>query len=188
MTGEKTIQTDGIQTACENKQAIKEKAPSPLKSMKNRAGKYLTFTLNSEEYGMEITRIREIIGMMTITRIPQTDAFVKGVINLRGKVIPVIDLRLKFEMDAIDYTERTCIIVAEIEGKSKTVTIGVVVDGVSEVNNIKENEVEDPPAFGSALSTEYILGMAKKEDGVKILLDINKMMSLEELAAIKQAA
>lgn len=154
----------------------------------NRAGKYLTFTLAGEEYGIEITRIREIIGMMAITHVPQTDAFVKGVINLRGKVIPVIDLRLKFEMEAMDYTDRTCIIVVEIGGASRTLTMGLVVDSVSEVNNIKEDEIEDAPRFGTQLSTDYILGMAKKEDGVKILLDIDKVLSVEELASVQKAA
>jgi purine-binding chemotaxis protein CheW len=153
-----------------------------------RAGKYLTFELGNEEYGIQITRIKEIIGMMSITSVPQTEAFVKGVINLRGKVIPVIDLRQRFEMETIKYTDRTCIVVVEIDGPSGTVLIGLVVDAVSEVNNIKGDEIEDPPTFGAKLSTKFIRGMAKKEDGVKILLDIDRVLSVNELAVLEDAA
>ena len=123
----------------------------------------------NEEYGIGILQIREIIGMMPITSVPQTPAFVKGVINLRGKVIPVMDLRLRFNMDSIDYNERTCIIVVEILGQSATVQVGIVVDSVSEVLNIKQDEIEDTPTFGTSLNTDFILGMAKMEGGVKIL-------------------
>lgn len=153
----------------------------------DRSGKYLTFDLGAEEYGIPIIKVREINGMMAITKVPQTDEYVKGVINLRGRVIPVIDLRLKFGMEVIDYTERTCIIVVEVQGDKGTISIGLVVDAVSEVNNIKADEIEDPPTFGTSLSTEYILGMAKKEDGVKILLDINKVLATHELARVCDA-
>jgi len=108
-----------------------------LSTLIEREGKYLTFTLASEDYGIGILKIKEIIGMMPITSVPQTPSFVKGVVNLRGKVIPVVDLRLKFGMPAIDYTERTCIIVVEISGQSGAIKIGIVVDAVSEVLNIK---------------------------------------------------
>lgn len=150
-----------------------------------RESKYLTFSLAEEEYGIGILKIKEIIGMMPITTVPQTPEFVKGVINLRGKVIPVIDLRLRFGMDAIDYTERTCIIVVEIMGQNSTVQIGIVVDTVSEVLNVKNEEIEDTPAFGTKLDTEYILGMAKVEGGVKILLDIDRVLNTGEIAAIE---
>ena len=156
------------------------------KSVKD--GKYLTFTLGNEEYGIGILVIKEIIGMMPITTIPQTPEFVKGVINLRGKVIPVVDLRLKFGMASIDYTERTCIIVVEITRHSGTVLMGIVVDAVSEVLNIKSQEIEDTPSFGARLSTDYILGMAKIEGAVKILLDINRVLNDEEVALLEQAA
>ena len=157
-------------------------------AMAHREGKYLTFTLDKEEYGIGILKIKEIIGMMPITTVPQTPDFVKGVINLRGKVIPVMDLRLRFGMEAIDYTERTCIIVVEIEGSSGTVMIGIVVDAVSEVLNIKGDDIEDTPTFGTKLNTDYILGMAKMEGGVKILLDIDRVLSGEEIAALENAA
>jgi len=158
------------------------------KDMSDREGKYLTFTLANEEYGIGILKIREIIGMMPITTVPRTPEFVKGVINLRGKVIPVIDLRLRFGMGAIDYNDRTCIIVVEIEGGQDAIQIGTVVDSVSEVLNIKGEEIEDTPTFGTKLDTDYILGMAKMEGGVKILLDIDRVLSSEEISLLEKAA
>jgi len=148
-----------------------------VKGMLDREGKYLTFTLDKEEYGIGILKIKEIIGMMPITTVPQTPVFIKGVINLRGKVIPVIDLRLKFGMNAFNYTERTCIVVVEMTGESETILVGIVVDSVSEVLNISGKDIEDTPTFGVKLDTNYILGMAKMEGGVKILLDINKVLN-----------
>jgi len=159
-----------------------------VKSMGVREGKYLTFNMNDEEYGIGILKIKEINGMMPITTVPQTPEFVKGVINLRGKVIPVIDLRLRFGVDAIDYTERTCIIVVEIEGTAGTVQIGIVVDSVSEVLNIKGEDVEETPTFGTKLDTDYILGMAKMEGGVKILLDIDRVLSSDDLSSLRKVA
>jgi purine-binding chemotaxis protein CheW len=153
--------------------------------MNDREGKYLTFSLAGEEYGIGILKIKEIIGMMPITTVPQTPGFVKGVVNLRGKVIPVIDLRLRFGMGGIEYTERTCIIVVEIDGQSGTVQIGIVVDSVSEVLNVRAEDIEDTPAFGTKLNTEYILGMAKMEGGVKILLDIDRVLSTDELSELE---
>jgi purine-binding chemotaxis protein CheW len=159
-----------------------------INAITDREGKYLTFSVVEEEYGIGILKIKEIIGMMPITSVPQTPAFVKGVINLRGKVIPVVDLRLRFEMDVIDYTDRTCIIVVEIGGRGMDIVIGIVVDSVSEVLNIKNKDIEDTPAFGTALNTEYILGMAKIEGGVKILLDIDAVLRADELAVLARAA
>jgi purine-binding chemotaxis protein CheW len=154
----------------------------------NREGKYLTFSLAGEEYGIGILKIREIIGMLPITAVPETPHFVKGVINLRGKVIPVIDLRLRFGMNEINYTERTCIIVVEIRNSGGVVPMGIVVDSVSEVLNIKSEDIEDAPSFGTSLNTEYILGMAKMGKGVKILLDINKVLGADDIEQLKQAA
>ena len=159
-----------------------------VKVMAKREGKYLTFTLAEEEYGIGILKIKEIIGMMPITSVPRTPEFVKGVINLRGKVIPVLDLRLRFGMNSIDYTERTCIIVVEIEGQTGTVLIGVVVDSVSEVLNIKGEDIEDTPTFGTSLNTDYILGMAKIGGNVKILLNIDRVLSTQEVTALEKAA
>ena len=167
---------------------LAEKFDQAIGVMSDREGKYLTFALAGEEYGISILKIKEIIGMMPITTIPQTPQFVKGVINLRGKVIPVVDLRLRFGMERINYTERTCIVVVEISGGSGTVMIGIVVDSVSEVLNIKAADIEETPAFGTKLRTDYILGMAKFTGGVKILLDIDKVLSRDEVVELEKAA
>ncbi len=159
-----------------------------IKAMADREGKYLTFTLAKEEYGIGILKVKEIIGMMPITTVPRTPGFVKGVINLRGKVIPVVDLRLKFGMEEMAYTERTCIIVVEVAGANGPVVIGIVVDAVSEVLNIKGTDVEDTPTFGDKLDTDYILGMAKMNGGVKILLSIDRVLGTEEVAGLEKPA
>ncbi len=147
-------------------------------------GKYLTFTLADEGYGIGILKVKEIIGMITITPVPRTPDFVKGVINLRGKVLPVIDLRLKFNMGEIPYTERTCIIVVEIDANDETVPVGIVVDSVSEVQGISPDDIEAPPAFGSRLTTDYILGMGKTDTGVKILLNIDKVLDQADISKL----
>jgi purine-binding chemotaxis protein CheW len=154
----------------------------------DREGKYLTFSLAAEEYGIGIRKVKEIIGMMAITMIPQTPAYVKGVINLRGKVIPVMDLRLKFGIEEMEYTDRTCIIVMEVMTNTGKVLTGIVVDAVSEVLNVKAADIEDTPTFGAAMDTDYILGMAKVGDAVKILLDIDKVICAQEMAIVQEAA
>jgi purine-binding chemotaxis protein CheW len=163
---------------------LAEETGAALDAVNGRGGKYLTFSMRNEEYGISILKIKEIIGMMPITTVPQTPDFVKGVINLRGKVIPVIDLRLRFNMEAISYTERTCIIVTEVETQENTILTGIVVDSVSEVLNISEKEIEATPTFGSNTNPEFISGIAKIEDSVKILLDINKVLSGEEIEGV----
>ena len=159
-----------------------------VKAMANREGKYLTFSLAGEEYGIGILKIKEIIGMMPITTVPRTPAFMKGVINLRGKVIPVVNLRLKFGLEEIPYTEKTCIIVVELVNQTAEVPMGIVVDSVSEVLNIKGPDIEETPAFGSQFDTEFIFGMAKINEGVKILLDIDKVLSADEIVILEKAA
>jgi purine-binding chemotaxis protein CheW len=150
------------------------------KGLVDREGKYLTFSLGQEEYGIGILKVKEIIGMMPITPVPQSPGFVKGVINLRGKVIPVVDLRAKFGMEEKDYAERTCIIVVEIRGSTGQVLMGIVVDAVSEVLNIRGTDIEDTPTFGVKLDTGYILGLAKTDKALKILLDIDRVFHSEE--------
>ncbi|MCK4966801.1 purine-binding chemotaxis protein CheW [bacterium] len=146
------------------------------------AGKYLTFALASEEYGLEILKVREIMGLMDITIVPQTPGYVEGVINLRGKVIPVIDLRLKFGFEEFEQTRETCIIVVEVN----EMQIGIIVDRVSEVLNISENDIEDTPSFGASVDTDFILGMGKAKGKVIMLLDINKVLSADELEMISE--
>lgn len=148
-------------------------------SSTDRGGKYLMFTMAEEDYGIGILKVKEIIGMQEITPVPQTPKSVKGVINLRGKVIPVVDLRLRFNMGEIEYTERTCIIVLEISSQWGMVHIGIVVDSVSEVLNVSENDIEDTPNFGMKFSTDYILGIAKNDKEVKMLLDMDKVLGDE---------
>jgi len=167
---------------------IRESMDKTVKAMADREGKYLTFTLAGEQYGISIMKIQEIIGMMKITPIPETPEFVKGVINLRGKVIPVVDLRLRFGMEAIDYTDRICVIVVEIEGQTGIVLTGIAVDSVSEVLNIKGEDIEDTPTFGTKLNTEDILGMAKLEGQVKILLDIDHVLCADEVMPLDKSA
>jgi purine-binding chemotaxis protein CheW len=138
-----------------------------------REGKYLTFVLANEEYGFEILKVREIIGTMNTTAVPGMPPYVNGVINLRGKVVPVIDLRLKFGMAAAEHTAETCIIVVDVRGS----LMGVVVDRVSEVLDIHGADIEDAPDVGVAVENDYILGMAKAKGQVKILLEVDKVLS-----------
>lgn len=137
-----------------------------------REGKYLTFALGKEDYGLEILKVREIIGMMNITAVPQVPGYVKGVINLRGKVIPVIDLRLKFGMEEMGVTVETCVIVINL----KEVLIGIIIDKVKEVLDIKQDNIEPAPNFGSDVHTDFILGIGKVGDSVKLLLNIEKVL------------
>ncbi len=148
-----------------------------------KEGKYLTFALSNEEYGLEILKVREIIGYMQITAVPQTPAHVKGVINLRGQVIPVIDLRMKFGMNEAQVTDETCIIVVEITQGDRRFQTGIVVDRVKEVLDIEGENIEDAPQFGSSVDTNFILGMGKVEGAVKILLDIDKVLGNEQFAS-----
>jgi purine-binding chemotaxis protein CheW len=152
------------------------------------AGKYLTFRLADEEYGLEILKVREIIGMMAITSLPRTPPFVRGVINLRGKVIPVIDLRTKFGLDTTTDTAETCIIVVDVTAAIGTVQIGILVDSVEEVLDILGSDIEEPPKFGTNVDTAFILGMAKSKGAVKILLNIEKVLSSAELDSVANVA
>ena len=156
--------------------------------MSELSGKYLTFHLGDEGYGLEILKVQEIIGMLEITKIPQTPNYVKGVINLRGKVIPVIDLRLKFGMPEQELTRKTCIIVVQVQKSDTALIIGIVVDEVSEVLNISGEQIEAAPSLGMQVNTHFILGMAKTESAVKILLDIDKVLSAEEMNALTHAS
>ncbi|MHC4105847.1 MAG: chemotaxis protein CheW [Planctomycetota bacterium] len=142
-----------------------------------KEGKYLTFALANEEYGLEILKVREIIGYMEITAVPQTPSYVKGVINLRGQVIPVVDLRAKFGMETTDTTEETCIIVVETGQDGRSFSTGIVVDHVEEVLDIAGEDIEEAPQFGSAVNTDFILGMGKIGESVKILLDIDRVLA-----------
>jgi len=150
-----------------------------------RAGKYLTFQLANEEFGIAVLKVREIMGLQDITAVPQTPPHIKGVINLRGKVVPVVDLRLKFGLMAAEYSQRTCIIVTQVQGESAQIFMGIIVDGVCEVLNLTGAEIEDTPDFGEEIARRYLLGMAKVKGKVKILLDIDQVLSGHELHQLK---
>ena len=147
-------------------------------------GKFLTFVLGDETYGIEILKAREIISLMDITTVPQTPDYMKGVINLRGKVIPVIDLRMKFSMQEEEHTQETCVIVVEVNGTS----IGLIVDSVSEASDINGADIEDSPSFGQGIDTSFIMGLGKVKEKIIVLLDINEVLSTEELEMAEELA
>ena len=142
-----------------------------------RAGKYLTFALGPEEYGLPVLKVREIIKVIDITQVPQAPGHVRGVINLRGKVIPVIDLRLRFGFPPQAYNERTCIIVVEVQRQASRIMMGVVVDSVSEVLTLTGDEIDDAPEFGDGVTTDFVHGLAKVGGAVKILLDLDRVLA-----------
>lgn len=143
------------------------------------AGKYLTFALGAEEYGLPVLKVREIIKMMDITTVPQVPGHVRGVINLRGKIIPVVDLRVKFGFPSRDYTERTCIIVVEILTGATRTSMGIIVDHVSEVLNIVSEEIEQMPEFGDGVQTDSMKGVAKVKGCVKVLVDLDRVLGTD---------
>lgn len=160
---------------------LTESAPQPQAD--SRAGKYLSFQLGSEEFAIQVLKVREIMGLQHITPVPHTPPEVKGVINLRGKVIPVIDLRLKFRMPEKEYGPRTCIIVVQLNHEQAT-QMGIIVDEVNEVATLAAADIEDTPDFGQGIAMPYLLGMAKVKGKVKILLDIGQVLTAHELNAL----
>jgi purine-binding chemotaxis protein CheW len=160
----------------------REQAAAPKND--DRGGKYLVFHLGREEFGIRVLKVREIVGIQNITAVPQTPAHVKGVINLRGKVIPVVDLRLKFGLPEQEYSQRTCIIVVQVRGEAGPMLMGIVVDGVAEVLNLAAADIEDTPDFGDGTANPYLLGMAKVKGKVKILLEIDRVLTSRELGAL----
>jgi purine-binding chemotaxis protein CheW len=158
-------------------------SPSTAGQQQQVGGKFLTFFLDDDEYGFEILKVQEIIGMVSVTPVPQTPPFVQGVINLRGKAMPIIDLRLKFAMPAVPQTEETCIIVVRAQG----VAMGIVVDKVSEVLDIATEDI-DVLSCGAAINTDYILGIGKAASTVTVLLDIDKVLSTNEVVELRATA
>ncbi len=152
------------------------------------AGKYLTFVLGEEEYGVEILKVQEIIQMQKVTRVPRSPEFVRGVINLRGKVIPVVELRKKFGMQLQEDTEKTCIIVVMVQMKEQSITMGIIIDDVREVLDIPGENIEETPQFGASVDTEFIQGIGKVGESVKMLLDIDKVLSGGELVNLSNIA
>ena len=168
---------------------MKTHTPSPAAAeattLAGLAGKYLTFFLGGETYGIPVLKVREIISMLPITQVPQVPAYMKGVINLRGKVIPVVDLRAKFSMHEAEATSSTCIVVVQIQGsENQTKLIGLIVDAVEEVANIAQADIEPAPDFGGTISVQYIPGMAKIKGAVKSLLDIDQIIAADTIERI----
>lgn len=153
-----------------------------------QSGKYITFTLANEDYGLYILSVKEIIGMMKVTKVPKTPDFVRGVINLRGKIHPVIDLRKRFNLEMKDDDERTPIIIVEVRQANTVQFIGIVVDSVSEVINVEKADIEKSPAFGQSMDTSFILGLAKINNRVVTLLDIDQILSNEHLVVVSELA
>lgn len=157
-----------------------------VSSLAERAGKYLDFELGNEIYGVELCKVKEIIGMMRVTHVPNTPNYVRGVINLRGKVIPVLDLRTKFGMESKEDSERTCIVVIQVSEGDRLVITGIIVDEVSEVVDINASQMEPPPNLGAGVNTEIILGVGKIGQKVVLLLDIEKVIATTESIKIAE--
>lgn len=153
------------------------------------AGKYLTFSLGEEHYGLEILRVQEIVGLLPVTRIPRLPAMVAGVVNLRGRVIPVVDLRLAFGMQGSAMDERSCIVVVSVtRGSGLTTVMGVLVDEVSDVVDLVGADIEETPEFGTTVDTSFIKGVGRSEGRVVLLLDIDRVLNTSEIEDIQQAA
>ena len=156
--------------------------------MKNETGQYLTYKLADEIFALDIAKVREVLDFTSITKVPQTPAYMCGVINLRGSVVPVSDMRLKFGMDKTEQTVNTCIIITEIQLENETTVLGALADSVQEVLNLGAGQIEPPPKIGTGLNTDFIKGMGKQEDQFIIILDIDKVFSADELALTQLAA
>ena len=161
-------------------------AIAPPAATRNLGGKYFTFKLGKEEYGVEILKVREIIGLMSVTEVPRTPDYIRGVINLRGKIIPVLDIRIKFGLTAAEDTDETCIIVIDVEHQGTQVQIGTLVDSVCEVLDISDADIEPAPSFGGNLECRFIRGIAKMEEKVRILLEIEDVLTSEDLQQMAQ--
>ncbi|GEM_PF-443343 len=172
----KILQTRSMELLTKSQDANIKKSDSNIKKNLEHEGKYLTFVIANEEYGLQINRVKEINGLMPITRVPRTPKHILGVINLRGKIVSVMDMRVKFGMEQIAATQETCIIVVQTKYGEK----GILVDKVSEVINIQAEEIEPVPEFGVSINTDYILGIGKTATNVIILLDIDKVLSINQ--------
>lgn len=151
---------------------------------KSVAGEYLTFVLGTEEYGLEILKVQEIRGYDAVTQIANTPDFIKGVVNLRGKIVPIVDLRIKFHLGKVEYDEFTVVIILNLNGR----VVGIVVDGVSDVMALKDDQIRDVPSLVTSIDTKYIVGLATVDQQMLILVDIEQLMSSQEMALIDSVA
>jgi len=163
--------------------ATQSTASSSANLAANAAGEYLTFILGSEEYGLEILKVQEIRGYDAVTQIANTPNFIKGVVNLRGKIVPIVDLRIKFNLGRVEYNEFTVVIILNLGGR----VIGIVVDGVSDVTALKEDQIREVPNLVSSIDTQYIIGLATLEEQMLILVDIERLMSSQEMELLDGA-
>ena len=167
---------------------MSEKQETNNSLVDERAGKYLTFRLASEEYGLEILKVREIIGLMNITQVPRTPDYIRGVINIRGTIVPIIDLRQRFDLEQLDYGPTTVVIVLKVEAENKSRIMGIVVDAVSDVYNLPADQMKPTPDFGSSISIEFVEGLATVNEKMVIILDIDRLLNSNELAVIDKMA
>lgn len=163
-------------------QATEEQAVAAGPSGSDR--EYLTFSLGQEEYGIDILKVQEIRGYDTVTRIANSPEFIKGVINLRGIIVPIIDMRIKFHLDHADYNEMTVVIILNVAGR----VIGMVVDGVSDVITLKSEQIKPAPEFGAAIDTKYVTGVGTVDDRMLILVDIERLLSSSDMALLEEAS
>lgn len=157
---------------------------SSKKQVESAAGEYLTFVLGGEEYGIEILKVQEIRGYDTVTKIANTPSFIKGVINLRGRIVPIVDLRIKFNLENKQYDEFTVVIILNLRGR----VVGIVVDGVSDVMDLPAEHIREVPDLVSNIDTQYILGLGSVEERMLILIDIEKLMNSQEMDLINSVA
>jgi purine-binding chemotaxis protein CheW len=154
----------------------------------NQSNQYLTFKLGEEVFALEIVKVREVLDFSRVTKVPQTPPFMRGVINLRGSVVPVVDMNLKFGMPATEKTVNTCIVIAEIEVDGETTVVGALADSVQEVLDLEPGQIEPAPKIGTRLNTDFIKGMGRQDDEFLIILDIDKVFSAEEITMIDAAS
>ena len=158
--------------------------PTANSKAKSAAGEYLTCVLGTEEYGLEILKVQEIRGYDAVTQIANTPDFIKGVVNLRGKIVPIVDLRIKFHLGKVEYDEFTVVIILNLNGR----VVGIVVDGVSDVMALKDDQIRDVPSLVTSIDTKYIVGLATVEQQMLILVDIEQLMSSQEMALLDTVA
>ena len=184
----KKTRRDKVEEKLASVEETSSQALGSVVGVASREGKFLTFRLGVEHYGIEILKVQEIIGMLPITDVPRTPAFIKGVINLRGKVIPVTDLRVKFGMSSIEYSNRTCIIVVQIIKEGKEATMGLIVDEVSEVVDIAASQMEPPPDFGQSVDVDFIFGMGKVDSRVVMLIEVDRVLANVDMKLLSDSS
>ncbi len=168
-----------------NELAVRRQLGSVINREMAKGNQYLTFSLAGEQYGVDILKVQEIRGWAPVTRMPNTPSFVRGVMNLRGAIVPVLDLRLRFDLESMEYTKITVVIVVTVQAATGSRVIGMVVDGVSDVLNLDVAEIQPPPDFGSAVHTEFVNGLVTTEEGMVMLLDVDRLLSVEEMFALE---